>query len=547
MIAGKGSLMAPLFFLSLAFAAAGSMIGTVAPWAMSAAVLSFLALRHELTAPSTPWIGIALLAYGLLVTLNTLFMSPAYTPAGLYHPLLLVLAYFGIRKLTDRPARHAALATLLFGAILAAWGLVQIGATGVARAHAIFETPATYATVLNLLLLPLLAGLLVLRRDWWLPATAVLLAAGLIAADSRGGFLAMLAGLGAALILGVRGNMLQRRGLLIVPVVLASAWLLVFALRGLTAPGVVEPTPEARAESSISRLELYSLSLNAWREQPLAGTGYLTFRYALESGRGQVPSYGTTSETWFVHNDYLQTLQELGPLGLLALLGLATLPPLLAYRKLPYLPVAQRPIVVSATAGLVAMAVHALVDFPFYIPLCLLIYGALLGVIDARLVETPAMPREDRPPARWARVARAAVLTVAAIVLLRPVAAEAAGEWGLRKLAAGEGQRAAFWLGAAQRLDPRDWRYHWYAGQFWDAQAAESGKPEAAQLAADAYSAGFAANPLEVKNLLGKISVHRRHRQLLREPADPSTLQQWLAHANALAPLNPAVQRELAR
>jgi O-antigen ligase len=547
MIAGKGSLMAPLFFLSLAFAAAGSMIGTVAPWAMSAAVLSFLALRHELTAPSTPWIGIALLAYGLLVTLNTLFMSPAYTPAGLYHPLLLVLAYFGIRKLTDRPARHAALATLLFGAILAAWGLVQIGATGVARAHAIFETPATYATVLNLLLLPLLAGLLVLRRDWWLPATAVLLAAGLIAADSRGGFLAMLAGLGAALILGVRGNMLQRRGLLIVPVVLASAWLLVFALRGLTAPGVVEPTPEARAESSISRLELYSLSLNAWREQPLAGTGYLTFRYALESGRAQVPSYGTTSETWFVHNDYLQTLQELGPLGLLALLGLATLPPLLAYRKLPYLPVAQRPIVVSATAGLVAMAVHALVDFPFYIPLCLLIYGALLGVIDARLVETPAMPREDRPPARWARVARAAVLTVAAIVLLRPVAAEAAGEWGLRKLAAGEGQRAAFWLGAAQRLDPRDWRYHWYAGQFWDAQAAESGKPEAAQLAADAYSAGFAANPLEVKNLLGKISVHRRHRQLLREPADPSTLQQWLAHANALAPLNPAVQRELAR
>jgi O-antigen ligase len=546
MIAGKGSLMAPLFFLSLAFAAAGSMIGTVAPWAMSAAVLSFLALRHESTAPSTPWIGIALLVYGLLVALNTLFMSPAYTPAGLYHPLLLVLAYFGLRKLTDRPARHVALATLLFGAILAAWGLVQIGVTGVARAHAIFETPATYATVLNLLLLPLLAGLQVFRRNLWLPATAVLLAAGLMAADSRGGFLAMLAGLGATLILGARGNMLQRRGLLIVPVVLASAWILVFALRGLTAPEAAEPTPEARAESSISRLELYSLSLNAWREQPLAGTGYLTFRYALESGRAYVPSYGTTSETWFVHNDYLQTLQELGPLGLLALIGLATLPPLLAYRKLPYLPVAQRPIVVSATAGLVAMAVHALVDFPFYIPLCLLIYGALLGVVDARLVETPAMPRADRLPARWTRVARAAVLTVAAIVLLRPVAAEAAGEWGLRKLAAGEGQRAAFWLGAAQRLDPRDWRYHWYAGQFWDAQAAESGKPEAAQLAADAYAAGFAANPLEVKNLLGKISVHRRHRQLLREPADSGTLRQWLAQAEALAPLNPEVQRALA-
>lgn len=538
--------MAPLFFLSLAFAAAGSMFGTVAPWAVSAAVLSFLALRHESTAPlPTPWIGIALLVYGLLVALNTLFMSPAYTPAGLYHPLLLVLAYFSIRKLADRPAGHVALATLLSGAILAAWGLAQIGVTGVARAHAIFETPATYATVLNLLLLPLLAGLLVLRRNLWLAATAVLLAAGLIAADSRGGFLAMLAGLGAALILGVRGNVLQRRGLLIVPVVLASAWILVFTLRGLPGTEAAEPTPEARAESPISRLELYSLSLNGWREQPLAGTGYLTFRYALERGRAHVPSYGTTSETWFVHNDYLQTLQELGPLGLLALIGLATLPPLLAYRKLPYLPVAQRPIVVGATAGLVTMAVHALVDFPFYIPICLLIYGALLGVIDARLGETAA--REDRLLARWTRVARTAVLTVTAIVLLRPVAAEAAGEWGLHKLAAGEGQRAAFWLGAAQRLDPRDWRYHWYAGQFWDAQAAQSGKPEAAQLAADAYAAGFAANPLEVKNLLGKISVHRRHRQLLREAADPSTLQQWVAQAKALAPLNPEVQRGLAR
>jgi O-antigen ligase len=514
---------------------------------MSAAVLSVLALRHDSTAPPTPWIGVALLVYSLLVALNTLLMSPAYTPAGLYHPLLLVLAYFGIRKLTDRPARYVALATLLFGAILAAWGLVQIGATGVARAHAIFETPATYATVLNLLLLPLLAGVLVLRRNLWLPAIAVLLAAGLIAAGSRGGLLAMLAGLGAAVILGLRGNMLQRHGLLIIPVVLASAWILVVTLRAVAATGSAEPTPEARAESSISRLELYSLSWNAWREQPLAGTGYLTFRYALERGRAHVPSYGTTGETWFVHNDYLQTLQELGPLGLLALIGLVTLPPLLAYRKLPYLPVTQRPAIVGATVALVAMAVHALVDFPFYIPLCLLIYGALLGVIDARLGENAAMPRENRLPARWTRVARTATLTVAAIVLLRPVAAEAAGEWGLRKLAAGEGQRAAFWLGAAQRLDPRDWRYHWYAGQFWDGQAAESRKPEAAQLAANAYAAGFAANPLEVKNLLGKISVHRRHRQLLWEPADPSTLQQWLAQAKALAPLNTAVRQELAR
>jgi hypothetical protein len=93
-------------------------------------------------------------------------------------------------------------------------------------------------------------------------------------------------------------------------------------------------------------------------------------------------------------------------------------------------------------------------------------------------------------------------------------------------------------------LEPADWRYHWYAGQFWDGQASVSGKREAARLAAQAYAAGFEANPLEVRNLLGKISVHRRHRGSLDAPAELATLQAWLAQAEALAPLNGDVRRE---
>lgn len=547
MLAEKGSFAAPLFFLSLVFAAAGSTYGTVALWAMSAVLLSLPALRRESVHPPQPWIEISVFAYGLCVALSALLTSPAYTPAGLYHPLLLVLAYSGARRLSDREAGHAAFAALALGAILAAWGIVQVGLAGFARAQALFETPATYAAVLNLLLLPLLVRGLVLGRGSYLLAIAVLLATGVFAADSRGGVLALTAGLGAALALGIRGGVLRRRALLVVPVVMAAAWALAFVLRSSPAADLPAPTPEVRAESSISRVELYSLSLGAWREQPLAGTGYLTFRYVLEKGREYVPSYGKTSETWFVHNDYLQTLQELGPIGLLAFLGLSLLPPLLAYRRLPTLPAAQRPVVVGAAAGLASMAVHALVDFPFYVPLCLVLYGALLGVLDRALAAAAPSPRRDQVPAGWARVARTAGVTAALVVFLRPVAAEAAAEWGLRKFAGGEGQRAAFWLGAAQRLDPGDWRYHWYAGQFWDAQAADSGKREAAQLAADAYAAGFAANPLEVKNLLGKISVHRRHVQLLRDPADQATLRQWRQQASALAPLNPSVRRALAR
>ncbi|MGH9816221.1 MAG: O-antigen ligase family protein, partial [Candidatus Acidiferrales bacterium] len=328
----------------------------------------------------------------------------------------------------------------------------------------------------------------------------------------------------------------------------AAGWIIATALR--TSPSLqpeAAPTTEARAESTLSRLELYALSWAAWRERPLTGTGHLSYRYTLEQGRAHVPSYGETSETWFVHNDYLQTLQELGPIGLAAFLGLTLFPPLLAYRRLPSVAIEQRPIVVAGAAAISTMSVHALVDFPFYVPICLLLYGAWLGALDLRL-----QPMVRDPIRRWRsspllRVARAGALALVAIALLRPVAAEAAAQWGLRKSAAGDGQIAAFWLGTAQRIEPKDWRYHWYAGQFWDAQAADAGRPEAAQLAAEAYAAGFAANPLEVRNLLGKISVHRRHRQLLRNPADPDTLRQWQAQAKLLAPLNPDVQRELAR
>ena len=307
------------------------------------------------------------------------------------------------------------------------------------------------------------------------------------------------------------------------------------------------PGAEARAESSVARLELYALSLNAWREQPATGTGYLTFRYTLEQGRAEVPSYGAAGETWFVHNDYLQTLQELGCAGLLARAGFTVLPPLLAYRRLPGLPAPQRPAAVACSSALTAMSVHALVDFPFYVPVCLLLYGALLGAFDRGLLGTlPAKPRAWRWP-RGYRAVRAGAMAIAAVVLLRPVAAEAAAEWGLRKFADGDGRRAAFWLGAAQRIDSRDWRYHWYAGQFWDAQTAQSGKREAAQFAANAYAAGFEVNPLQVNNLLGMISVHQRHRELLPAPADTDTLKAWRARAAVLAPLHPQVMRLLSQ
>ena len=492
---------------------------------------------------------LATLTFGFAawVALHTVIVSPAYTPAGLYHPLLLALAFAASRRFDASTERRAAVAALAGGVVVALWGLAQVGPLGVARAHALFETPATYATVVNLLLVPLLALFLTGKRGIALAVTGVVFAAALFATDSRGGFIALAAGLGTAVVLAARGGVLRRQGVLVVVGLVAAGWILAAGLRTMPfSVGMREalPSAEAQAESSLSRLELYELSARAWLERPFAGTGYLTFRYALERGRASVPSYGESAETWFVHNDYLQALQELGPLGLAGLLLLAWLPVLIAYRRMPTLPSADRSAALAATSALTATACHALVDFPYHVPTCLLLCGALLGSLDRRLGDAIAAPSQPREFTPGYRAARAACVVLAGALLLRPVFAEVSAEWGLRLFAERQSQSAAYWLEAARRIEPADWRYHWYAGEFWDDVASTTGSRDAARLANTAFAAGFEANPLEVRNLLGLIALHRRHGGRLGVPAGSAARAAGVARAEAHAPFNAAVRRE---
>jgi hypothetical protein len=76
--------------------------------------------------------------------------------------------------------------------------------------------------------------------------------------------------------------------------------------------------------------------------------------------------------------------------------------------------------------------------------------------------------------------------------------------------------------------------------------AAASSSADAAAHASAAFEAGVKANPLEVRNLLGLIAVHRTHARLLAAPADRATREAWVARAEVLDPYNPAVRRERA-
>ncbi len=518
-------------------------------WAASGlALIALVGLGQR--APATTWLTVAAGGFAALIAANNLLASPAYTSAGLFHPLLFILAFATARRCPERLQRSLFGGALAAALVLGVWGLAQVRFQGEARALAFLETPSTYAALLDLVLLPAAVWLLWGRGGRILAVLLALLAAASFAALSRGAWIGALAGAGAALLLGIRlprpdGRAWTRLGAVAILGVLLS-----LAAR-LQLPGLAHeesgPNARARLESSLSRLELYALAWEAYRAHPVAGTGYLTYRYALERHRAEVPSYGADHVTYFVHDDYLQLLQETGPLGLLALAALAFLPYALARRALVRLDPEQKVHAVAAVAGLATMSVHALVDYPFYVPACLVLFGALLGGLDRLLAAAgvgclPALSLPALP-----RAARIALLLVAAFMISQPVAAEGAAYWGRRQLSEGRTLAAAYWLQVASRLQPRDWRYHWYLGQFWQGQAFAGGGTDAVRFALREFDAGLRANPLEVRNLLGRITTYRLLGQELARPASASELEAWSREALAMAPLMPQVRRERER
>jgi hypothetical protein len=174
------------------------------------------------------------------------------------------------------------------------------------------------------------------------------------------------------------------------------------------------------------------------------------------------------------------------------------------------------------------------------VSICLLLFGLCLGAVD-RLLARPEelIPRWRSGAARLAQI----VLGAGLVTLLgRSVVAEAASAYGMHKWPRGEGRAAAFGFELARRFEPRDWRYHLYAGQFWSSQAALTGKPDAARLADEAFAAGIKSNSFDTLNRLGRVFTQIQFGALLAAPASRDTLRRWADEALARAPLNPAVR-----
>lgn len=560
----KRGLAAPFLFVGLALAAYGSRYGAPATWiaALLCVALAARPLGPGGVALAASPLSLAVGGFAAWLAVSNVAFNASYNPAAQYHAAFLVAGLVLGRRAAGESAALLLRVALVFACGLAAWAAWQ-RVQGVARPTAAFETPATLATVLNLCLLPAIVCAVSLRSSRWLLGAIALVATGFFLTMSRGGWLALAAGAFIAAA-GARrlGLPLLPPRLALVGGILAAGILATWIAPALfggapgdpsgraTAPALIPMTGEEAARSSAARLGLYALAFESLSARTLLfGEGYLGFYYLLEAGRAQIPTYEQTI-TYFAHNDYLQVLLELGVPGIAGLLAMVLAPAVLVWRRGSALEPPARRVCVAALAGLATMAVHAGVDFPFYIPVCLLFYGVGLGVLDTTLATDARAANAARAPSQPSALRRgftAAMATLAAWVLIAPLAAQAAAGHAERQWAAGLSQSAAYWFGAARVIEPRDWRYHWYAGEFWRVQADISGRRAAADLADQAYADGFSANPREARNLLGRLVLHRRLGDLLTHPASAATQLAWADEAVRLLPHDPAAQRERER
>ena len=552
-----------LFGVLVSAWASGAAEAAVWHWALALGLLA--GGLYPATVADRTWIGAAVAGLVSWTIFHTLFIAESYSAGGLFQPLFLATGFALGRRATfpdiNRPGldiASSAVAAIVCYALLAC---VFAGFPAVVP----FETPAALAALTNMALLPVLVYAL------WGPlptlARVIVLAlffAGLIGASSRGGWIGLLVGLGFAVIF-FRGRLPHTANALRVALSLCIGVGLVAMIRiagPFLAPyatyaagrgwgglgGLFLSGSALEMDSSLSRLELYAVAFDAAREHILLGAGYLSFAQLLEAGRDRVPSYGAENVTFFVHNDYLQALLELGLPGLCGLLAVVLAPLVLLLRYRDRLQPADALLGCACASGLAAMTFQATVDFPFYIPVCLAMFGLLLGVLDARFAGArigliQSVPGRGVGWSAWASVRRV-VLATGLVLLLVPLMAEWSFAYGAARWRKGMGEEAAYGFELARRLQPADWRYAWYAGKFWAAQAAATRNPEAARLADESFAHGFASNPLEVKNLLGRIELRRSIAHLLAQPSTPEELEAWSVRALAMAPRNPRVRME---
>ena len=520
----------------------------------SLAALGWLKKEHALT---LTWLSAALLGFCLLLFTHALFFSPAYHANSIYFPATLLTAFVvgsncpawltktGFKLFSAFIALNAFLALAQW---LAGWGFMGKFSL---RSLALFSTSNLLATALNLSLVPALGLYLLGSGERKLYGLALLLFAALLTTQSRGGYLSLLTGVLLLFSFAGRQSFLTQWRhyrsvafgfLAVLGFFKLYTWLGLSNWNMNAVFATLSP-----GDSSTDRWKIYRLVWHALPEHLWLGSGHYNFGYYFEAIKfpPDIDRHLT-----FVHNDYLQFAFEIGLLGLGAFLLLifAFYGQLFKFRQQAISE--QRLSLILSAAALTSMLTHAFVDYPFYIPLFQAVFGIYLGVINRQFIAMGAT-HWQRPKAskqlflglRPNFIGNIALIAFAAWLAL-PAIADLSVAYGLRRLQQGNTQSALFWHGVARTIQPREPSYYRKEGIIWRELGIIQKKPEQLEKSLALFSQGAAVNPLEVNNLLEKITLHRQHGDMLQHPASHQEIMAWINQAKSLQPYSELIQIE---
>jgi len=304
------------------------------------------------------------------------------------------------------------------------WGLLQGPDTFTGKPQGPFNDPNTYAALLNLLILPVLARYLaadLATQPVWLRTGQLALYAGvafvafLIA--SRGAALALLLVLPALLWLA-RAQPAFMRKLALLAVVTGVSYLAAWATTGGIS-GVGQRLVDTVEGGDPARIMLLHSAWLMIQDHPWVGSGLATFQLLY-------PNYRFLEETGtaggWVHNDYLQLWQAAGLPMLLLLLGVVAWAGWAAWRSL-----GQRGeealLRMGYLAGIGAILLHALVNFLFFFALVSLLVGLYLAKAGLSITPRTASGKLVKIP-RAARLAVGGYACILGYLLLGLMAVE---------------------------------------------------------------------------------------------------------------------------
>lgn len=505
------------------------------------------------------WISLALAGFCGLLLVNTLCLNPVYHADGIYFPATLLLAFLAASRYADWLAQTGFKIFCGFIALIALWALVQ-WLTGwgfldekSVRSVALFVTPNTLATALNLGLLPILGCYLLGYGGRGVYALTLLLFAALLTTQSRGGYLGLLSGLlfllcfvGSASVVSQR----QRYRKVAVGFFAVFGFFKCYTWLGLADWGLDNVFATLRRGDSSFRWEIYQTAWPGLAEHPWLGIGYHNFRYYFEAHK--VPPF-LDGTLLFVHNDYLQFALETGlpGLGLFLLLIAAVYGQLIKFRR-QAMTEQRLPLILSAVA-ITSMLAHALVDFPFYIEILQAVFVAYLGIINRCVIDMgarhwllPKMPEQGLLGLRPGFINNTLAIGLMVWLGLPAFAALAAG-YGSARLQHDDAQQGLYGYVVARTLQPRNADYYRQEGLIWKEQGVALAKPEWLEKSVAAFDKGAEVNPYGTRNLLEKIALYREHGTLFKKPASHQDIMAWINQAKRLRPYSSDVQMEYVR